>query len=85
MYAIRSYYDPVVRGRIDSELLLAPEAEPLVLDDARPSSGGEFARRIFAARVDDDDLVGEGEARKTGLELRRGIARDEDGGSYNFV
>src|SRR5207302_10243768 len=50
---------PVVLCLVDRELLLAPEAEPLLLHDARVVAPGDVERAVAGIRIDDQDVVGE--------------------------
>ena len=70
---------PVVLCLVDRELLLAPEAEPLLLHDARAVAPGDLERAVAGIRIDDQDLVGELQALEAGIEHRGGVARDQHG------
>src|SRR5688572_6376657 len=71
---------PVMARLLDRELLLHAEAEPFLLHHARASALGDLDGAVGRPRVDDYDLVDEGEAVEAGLEHGRGVARDEDRG-----
>ena len=50
------------------------------MDHARAAGLGEARRRVRAARVDDEHLVGERDAREELADLRLGIERDDGDG-----
>ena len=65
---------------LDGELLLRPEAQPVLLNDLGAMTLGQGLRAVAAARIDDDDLVGEAHALQAGLQLRGRIERDDGDG-----
>ena len=71
---------PVVARLLDGELLLRPEAQPVLLNDPGTMALGQCLRAVAAAGIDDDDLVGEAHALQAGLQLRGRIERDDGDG-----
>ena len=71
---------PIVLGCLHGELLLRAEAEPGLGDDAGAAAFGQGLRAIRAARIDNDDFVGEMHALQAGFQLRGGVEGDDRDG-----
>src|SRR5213076_763902 len=65
--------DPVVLRDGDRVLLLATEAQPLLLLHARAVALRDLDGLVGAARIDHEDLVGETDAREARADLARGV------------
>ena len=65
-----------MRGLRDREILLRPEAEPVVRQHARAHAARDFYGIIAAAGIDHDRLGGERGRGETILELRASVAGD---------
>jgi hypothetical protein len=74
-----------VAGDRDRMLLLAPEAQPVFVLDARAVAPGDLDGRVGAARVDHDDLVGEAHAREARADLAGCVERDDGNGQGQLV
>ena len=66
-------------------LLLAPEAEPFLELHARAEALRDLGRRVGAARVHHQDLVGEADARQARTDLGRRIESDDGNGEGELV
>lgn len=64
-------------GSLYRILFLRTETQPFLLDDPGAVTLGQGLRTVGAARIDDDNLLGKAHAGQAGLELRRGIERDD--------
>jgi heptosyltransferase-1 len=71
---------PVVLCLVDGVLLLAAEAEPLLLHDACAVARRDIERAVARVRIDDHDFVGEAQALEARIEHRGGVAGDQHGG-----
>ena len=72
--------DPIVTCMLYRELLLRSEAQPVLMNDTGAMAYGQIWRAIAAARIDDEDLVGEAHALQAGFQLRGRVERDDGDG-----
>ena len=68
---------PVMGGLVNGKLLLAAEAQPLLLNQTCTGSAHDLASLVRTAGVDNDDLIAKSDGCKAGTPLIRGVPGNE--------